>query len=53
MYGVKESNTTLYNPHSTSPCEQFNHTLQNLLKTLPKDQNPNWPAHLGTFTVCV
>ena len=23
--------------------------LQNLLKTLPKDQKPNWPEHLGAL----
>ena len=41
--------TTPYNPHRYSPYEQLNHTLQNLLKTLPKDQKPNWAAHLGAL----
>ena len=49
IYDVKQSTTTPYNPCRNSPCEQLNHTLQNLLKTLPKDQKPNWPAHLGAL----
>ena len=49
IYGVKQSTTTPYDPHGNSPCERLNRTLQNLLKTLPKDQKPNWPAHLSTF----
>ena len=51
MYGVKQSTTTLCNPCGNSPCKQFNHTQENLLKTLPKDQIPNWPAHLGALVV--
>ena len=49
IYGVKQSTTTPYNPCSNSPCERLNCTLQNLLKTLPKDQKPNWPAHLSAL----
>ena len=49
IYGVKQSTTTPYNPHGNSPCKRLNHTLQNLLKTLPKDQKPNWPAHLSAL----
>ena len=49
IYGVKQSTTTPYNPHGNSPCEQFNCTLQNVLKTMPKDQKTNWPAHLGAL----
>ena len=26
-------------------CEWFNHTLLNLLKTLPKEQKSDWPSH--------
>ena len=48
-YGVKQSATIPYNPCSNSPCEWFNHTLQSLLKTLPKDPKPNWSAHLGAL----
>ena len=39
---------TLY-PSGNSPCECLNCTLQNLLKTLLKDQKPNWPEHLSTL----
>ena len=49
IYGVKQSTTTPYNPCSNSPCKRLNPTLQNLLKTLPKDQKPNWPAHLSAL----
>ena len=49
IYGVKQSTTTPYNPRGNSPCERLNRTLQNLLKTLPKDQKPNWPAHLSAL----
>ena len=49
IYGVKKSTTTPYNPHGNSPCERSNCTLQNLLKTLPKDQKPNWPVHLSAL----
>ena len=49
IYGVKQSTTTPYNPCSNSPCKRLNCTLQNLFKTLPKDQKPNWPAHLRAW----
>ena len=49
IYSVKQSNTTPYKSHNNSPCERLNHMLQNLLKTLPKDQKPNWPAHLSAL----
>ena len=49
IYGVKQSTTTPYNPHRNSPCGRLNCTLPNLLKTLPKDQKPNWPAHLSAL----
>ena len=48
IYGVKQSTTTPYNPHGNWPWEQLNY-ITDLLKTLPKDQKPNWPAHLGTL----
>ena len=49
IYGVKQSTTTPYNPHGNSPCKRLNYMLQNLLKILPKDQNPNWQGHLGAL----
>ena len=49
IYGVKQSTTTPYNPHGNSPCKRLNHTLQNLLKTLSKDQKPKWPVHLSVL----
>ena len=47
--GVKQSTTAPYNPHSNSPCKGLNHTLQNLLKTLLRDQKPNWPSYRGAL----
>ena len=41
IYGVKQSTTTQYNPCGNSPCKRLNCMLQNLLKSLPKDQKPN------------
>ena len=49
IYGVKQSTTTPYNPCGNSPCKRLNCTLQNLLKTLPKDQTANCPAHLSAL----
>ena len=49
LYGIQQSTTTPYNPQGNSPCEQLNCTLQNLLKTLSKDQKPNCPEHLSTL----
>ena len=49
IYGVKQSMTASYNPCRNSQCKWLNCMLQNLLKTLHKDQKPNWPAHLGAF----
>ena len=49
IYGVKQSTTTPYNPHRNSPCERPNCMLQNLLKMLPKDKKPNWPAYLSAW----
>ena len=49
VYGVKQSTTTPFNPCSNSPCKRLNHMLQNLLKTLLKDQKPYWPAHLSAL----
>ena len=49
MYAVKQSTTTLYNPQGNSSCERFNHTLHDLLKTLDKEQEANWPLHLSSL----
>ena len=34
MYGIRQSTTTPYNPHSNSQCKQFNHTLFGLMRSL-------------------
>ena len=38
-----------YNPHSNSQCEWFNRTLFRLMKTLDREQKPNWPVYLPTL----
>ena len=35
-----------YIPHRNAMCEQFNFKLQNLIKMLSKDQEPNWSDYL-------
>ena len=49
MYGIRQSTTTPYNPHGNSQCEQFNWTLFGLLKSLNKEEKPNWPQHLPSL----
>ena len=49
MYGVEQSTTTPYNLHGNVPTERMNHTLINLLKSLPKEQKSNWPLHLPSL----
>ena len=49
MYGIKQSITTPYSPCGYSICEQFNGTLLNLLKTLHKEQNSDWPSHVPSL----
>ena len=46
MYGVEQSFTSPYNPHGNAFCEQFNHMLFGLLKTLKAEEKANWPSHL-------
>ena len=46
MYGVEQSTTMPYNLCGNAPTERMNHTLINLLKSLPKEQRSNWPLHL-------
>ena len=49
MYGVKQSTTIPYNPCGNSTCERFNCMLHDLLKTLHREQKPNWPLHLPSL----
>ena len=51
MYGVKQSRTNPYNLWSNSKCERFKQNLHDLLKTLPKSQKPNWPAHMNSLII--
>ena len=49
LYGVKQSTTMPYNPCGNSNCERFSNMLHDLLKTLDKEQKPNWPLHLSSL----
>ena len=49
MYGVKQTTTMPYNPRGNSLCEQFNRTLFGLMRTLTKEQKPNWPNYLPSM----
>ena len=49
MYGIKQSTTTPYNPHSNSQCEHFNITLFGLMRSLDQGQKPNWPNYLPSL----
>ena len=42
MYRIKQSTIMSYNPHRNAPCERLNHTLVDLLRSLPKEQKSNW-----------
>ena len=49
MYGVEQSTTMSYNLHGNALTERMNHTLINLLKSLPKEQKSNWLLHLPSL----
>ena len=49
FYGIHQSTTTPYNLLGNSSCKCFNHTLQNVLKKLLKDQKYNLPKDLTTL----
>ena len=44
--GIEQSTIVPYNPHGNATCERLNHSLIDLLKSLPKEQKSNWPLHL-------
>ena len=46
MYGIEQSFTSPYNPHSNAFCEHFNRMLFGLLKTLKVEEKADWPLHL-------
>lgn len=46
LYGMQKSRSTTYHPEGNGQCERFNHTLHDLLHTLPKDKNKKWPQFL-------
>ena len=43
MYNIKQSTSIPCNLHRNSQCERFNCKLQDLLRTLLKEQKKNWP----------
>ena len=38
MYGIEQSATMPYNQHGNGAYERLNHALNDLLKSLPKEQ---------------
>ena len=38
-----------YNACGNSICERFNHTLLDLIKTLPKEHKASWPLHIPSL----
>ena len=49
MYGIRQSTTTPYNPRGNAICERFNRTLFGLMRTLTKEQKPNWPTYVPSL----
>ena len=49
MYGIRQSTTMPYNLHVNSQCKWFNRTLFGLMRTLDREQKPNWPVYLPSL----
>ena len=47
---VRKIRTTLYRPQTNGACERFNHTLINMLGTLPNELKKNWQEWVSTQT---
>ena len=47
---VRKIRTTLYRPETNGACERFNHTLINMLGTLPNEFKKNWQEWVSTLT---
>ena len=49
MYGIRQSTTMPYNPRGNAMCKRFNRTLFGLMRTLTKEQKPNWPTYVPSL----
>ncbi len=50
LSGVSKSRTTPYHPMGNGQTERFNHTLGDMISSLPPRSKVNWPQMLNTLT---
>ena len=48
--GVEKVRTTPYHPQTNGQAERFNHTLCNMLGTMPEGAKADWKLHLSSMT---